>query len=62
MGGQVLRYDLVLTRIVVQLIKGREEGSTEGVPGGRKGKETQETGVGVWISSERHLCSEKGNI
>lgn len=32
LGGQVLRYDLVLTCVVIQLIKGCEEGSTEGVP------------------------------
>lgn len=30
---QVLRYDLVLTRVVVQLVKGRQERPTEGISG-----------------------------
>lgn len=30
---QVLRYHLVLARVVIQLVERRQEGSTEGVPG-----------------------------
>lgn len=38
---QVLRDDLVLTRVVVQLVEGRQEGSTEGVPAGATGSDVR---------------------